>query len=130
MIVPKPLQRPIVERGEMLIVLHGIFDAQRSATVDVLDEVLDEAADFLTVADCIDHRHALHGREIVRRGNHPRECDIGPCRERGSGLQEKRRAPQSDHGDARDSTKTFLPRALSPAGSPDTWSTNRFQSSR
>src|SRR2546428_9632587 len=77
-LVPQTLHGCIVEVGEMLIVFHGVLDAHRAAAIDVLDEILDELRDLLTVADGVDDRDALRGREVVRRSGEPRERDVGP----------------------------------------------------
>ena len=76
MFTAKPLERFVVERYQMLVVLHRVVDAQRSCAADILDEILDERGHLQVVADGVDHGDALRRREVVLRGNHTHEGNV------------------------------------------------------
>ena len=75
MVVPQRGERLAVERGEVMVVLHRVRDAQRAAAADEVDEALDERLHLVAVADRINHRDALRRREVVRRRDAAQEGD-------------------------------------------------------
>ena len=97
MLATQALEIGSLERGQILIVLHRILHAQRSRSLDVVDEVFDERGDALVVADRIDHRDLLRRREIMRCRHDAREREVRSCGKGGRDLQEEQGRQKPDH---------------------------------